>query len=195
MEEINKKMIRKRILAARDALSKENIGEMSGRICERVVLLQAIRDCAVLMAFLSFGSEVETDAIIEWAWQQDKRVCVPRCRPGERRIDPHRIKSYDDLEPGSFGIREPKPEMATLQPIADIDAALVPAVAFDRRGYRVGYGGGYYDRFLPELPTQTIRVGLAFSCQLVEAIPAGAHDVPVDMIVTEKEVITTGSPR
>ena len=99
------------------------------------------------------------------------------------------------MEPGRFGIREPKPQVGTPQAIADIDAILVPAVAFDRRGYRVGYGGGYYDRFLPELRGRAVRVGLAFACQLVDSVPAGAHDVPVDFIVTETEIIATGSPR
>ena len=192
MIETDKKMLRKRILAVRDALPPERIRELSDRICELALQLQAIRDSAVLMAFLSFGSEVSTDAIIQWAWRQGKGIYVPLCRPGERRIDPYRIESFGDVEPGHFGIREPKPHRQTPQAIGDIDAILVPAVAFDRRGYRVGYGGGYYDRFLPELDPRAVRVGLAFSCQLVDAVPAGTHDIPVDFIVTEEAVIVIG---
>jgi len=192
--ETDKKRLRKRILAIRDALPAERIGELSGRICERALQLQAIRDCAVLMAFLSFGSEVSTDAIIQWAWRQGKELYVPLCRPGERRLDPYRIDSFDDVEPGYFGIREPKPQSQAPGVISYIDAIFVPAVAFDRRGYRVGYGGGYYDRFLPELRPQTTRIGLAFSCQIVDWVPAGAHDIPVDIIVTEEAVILTGPP-
>jgi 5-formyltetrahydrofolate cyclo-ligase len=190
--ETDKRTLRKRILAIRDALPPERIKELSDRICKLTLQLRAIRDSAVLMAFLSFGSEVSTDAIIQWAWRQGKGVYVPLCRPGERRLDPCRIETFDDVEPGHFGIREPQPHKQTLRAIGDIDTIIVPAVAFDRRGYRVGYGGGYYDRFLPELDPRATRVGLAFSCQLIDAVPAGAHDVPVDFIVTEEAVIAIG---
>ena len=123
------------------------------------------------MIFLSFGSEVQTDGIIRWGRENGKRIVVPRCCPEGRRLTPCLIEEFAELETGSYGIREPKAELARPVPAGEIDAVLIPAVAFDRRGYRIGYGGGYYDRFLPKVP-RSLRIGVAFSRQIVAEIPA-----------------------
>lgn len=134
--------------------------------------------------FLSFGSEINTDFIIEWLWQQNKQVLVPLCRPETREMAMFPITAFSDLEPGYFGIREPKTNLRP--PVAKemIDLVAVPAVAFDRRGYRIGYGGGYYDRFLAGLNIP--RIGLAFSCQIIPEAPVDTYDLAVRGIVTEQ---------
>ena len=99
-----------------------------------------------------------------------------------------RIDRFDELASGHYGIREPKADFIRPVPRGEIEAVVIPAVAFDRRGYRVGYGGGYYDRFLPEA-RQAARIGVAFARHIVPAVPAAPHDVTVDRIVTEEGII------
>jgi len=184
----SKSEIRKRLIAMRNAISREEIEGKSRVIQARLTELEEIRSALTLMIFLSFGSEVLTDDLILWCWGEGKRVCVPFCRPESRELTACRIDGFEELEMGHYGIREPNEDL--LRPVdgGEIEAILVPAVAFDRRGYRVGYGGGYYDRFLPAAP-QAAKIGVAFAAQIIGEVPVDAHDLPVDRIVTECEVI------
>jgi 5-formyltetrahydrofolate cyclo-ligase len=184
-----KREIRKRILTLRNAMPPESITAKSDEIVRRLMELREIRDSSTLMVFLSFGSEVLTDDLIRWGWSEGKRIVVPLCRPESRELTPCRIDGFDELETGHYGIREPKAGRLRSVPRAEIDAVIVPAVAFDRRGYRVGYGGGYYDRFLPECP-QAANIGAAFACQIVPEVPSDRYDLAVDRIVTEEGIIS-----
>jgi 5-formyltetrahydrofolate cyclo-ligase len=190
MINVKKKSIRKNILARRNALTGEQIETMSKGICETFISLDEVRNCSTMMIFMSFGSEVNTDYIIERAWQWDKRVLVPLCKPETKKLVIFPIKTFNDVEPGYFGIREPKKDILKPASKAEVDLVVVPAVAFDRRGYRVGYGGGYYDRFLTSMNVP--KIGLAFSCQIIPEAPTDRYDIPVDGIITEKEYIKTG---
>ena len=181
--------IRKRVLQARNAMTAEEIAAGSRTIVKRLVELEEILRASTLMVYLAFGSEVLTDGLILWAWDEGKRVVVPLCRPASREMTACRIDGFDELERGHYGIREPKAGAIRPVPPGEIGAVVVPAVAFDRQGYRVGYGGGYYDRFLPGA-RQAARIGVAFACQIVPAVPVGPHDVTVDRIVTEEEIIS-----
>jgi 5-formyltetrahydrofolate cyclo-ligase len=189
----DKKEIRKRILQLRNAMTPEAIATKSDEIVRRLTDLPEIRDASSLMVFLSLGSEVRTDGIIRWGWENGKRIVVPRCRPEERRLTPCLLSEFSELETGHYGIREPKAALVRAVPAGEIDVVLVPAVAFDRRGCRVGYGGGYYDRFLPEI-SKGVGIGVAFCCQIVTEIPADPHDLPVERIVTEEEIICPSFP-
>ncbi len=182
-----KKGIRKNILAIRNTLAGDEIRSMSRRICARFTRLRVVENSSSMMIFLSFGSEVNTDYIIEWGWRHGKKILVPFCKPETRELIVSPIETFDDVAPGYFGIREPKRDF--LKPVskAEIGIVVVPAVAFDRRGYRIGYGGGYYDRFMAGVNAP--KIGLAFSCQMIAGAPVGAYDLPVDGIVTEKEYI------
>ncbi len=192
MRETEKQRIRKEVLQARNSLTQDERDRMSACIYDRFCAIEQVKHCSSLMMFLSFGSEVNTDQIIRWAWQQGKRVLVPRCKPETREMVIYAIASFEEVQPGYFGIREPLQDV--LEPVAkqEIDLVAVPAVAFDRKGYRVGYGGGYYDRFLASMNVPTI--GLIFSCQLVLEVPTDKYDLPVQGIVTEKEFIAIGIP-
>jgi 5-formyltetrahydrofolate cyclo-ligase len=183
-EKADKQEIRKRVLALRDALTPEEIAAKSGSIVRRLTALPDLRESSTLMVFLSFGSEVRTDGLLRWGWEAGKRIVVPLCRPEDRGLTPCLLGSFAELEIGRYGIREPKGEMIRPVPREEIDAILVPAVAFDRRGHRVGYGGGYYDRFLTGVP-RAVRIGAAYSCQIVERVPEDPHDLPIHRIVTE----------
>ena len=187
-EMIVKREIRKKIMALRNAMTPEEIAAKSSEIIRRLKGVRQIRESSTLMVYLSFGSEVLTDDLIRWGWAEGKRIIVPLCRPEGRVLTPSLLAGFDDLESGHYGIREPSAERLRPVPREEIDAVLIPAVAFDRQGKRVGYGGGYYDRFLPEIP-RAARIGAAFACQIVTEIPPDPHDVPADRIVTEDELI------
>lgn len=193
-EMTEKREIRKRIMALRNAMPAEAIAAKSGEIVRRLKELPEIRESSTLMVFLNFRSEVVTDGLIEWGWDTGKRIVVPLCRPENREMTPCRIDSFADLETGHYGIREPRADRLRFVPPEEIDTVLVPAVAFDRRGYRVGYGGGYYDRFLPKAP-QAARIGAVFACQIVPEVPIDLYDAQAQRIVTEEGIIVPADER
>ena len=102
-------------------------------------------------------------------------------------MKPSQLLSFDELEPGYYGILTPKKEFIRYIDPKEIDLIIVPGAAFDRQGYRVGFGGGYYDRFLTDL--NCMKISIAFGLQIVDKVPREGHDLPVDMIITEKETI------
>ncbi len=190
----DKKEIRKTILKTRNEMPLEKRAEKSRIIVERLKELHDIHTAATIMVFLNFGSEVETDAFISWGWEMGKRIIAPLCRPSDREMFPYIINDFNDLESGNYGIREPRAEYADIVPHEEIDVVLIPAVAFDRRGRRVGYGGGYYDRFLSKIP-RAARIGVVFSSQIVPDVKSDPHDIPAQRIVTERETIAAKAAR
>jgi 5-formyltetrahydrofolate cyclo-ligase len=184
----SKSEIRKRLLGLRNSLSSEKITAGSGEIVSRLTRIEEIRKASTLMVYLSFGSEVLTDDLIRWGWEEEKRIVVPFCLPEGREMTACRIDGFDELEKGHYGIRAPMADRLRPVPRGVIDVVVVPAVAFDRLGYRVGYGGGYYDRFLPGCP-QAAKIGAAFACQIIEEVPVGPYDVTMDCVVTEEEIL------
>jgi 5-formyltetrahydrofolate cyclo-ligase len=182
-----KKKIRNNMLEKRNTLTSEQIESMSKQICETFVSSHEFKIAETIMIYLSFGSEVKTNYIIEYAWQCKKRIVVPSTNPTTRKLIISSIDNYNDLEPGYMGIREPKKHLRRDISKEEINIVVVPAVAFDRKGYRLGYGGGYYDRFL--FGMTAYKTGLAFSCQIVNEVPTDWYDLPVDGIITDKEFI------
>lgn len=135
--------------------------------------------------FSSFGSEVSTAPIIEALHERGARVVLPFLEDGGMRMGVHERR--DRLVPTSYGPGEPATRVA-VDP-ASIDLIVVPGLAFDRAGNRLGYGGGHYDRFLRSLPPPTIRVGMAFAEQIVDEVPHGPGDEAVDLVVTPDQII------
>ncbi|MCL2669280.1 MAG: 5-formyltetrahydrofolate cyclo-ligase [Syntrophaceae bacterium] len=185
---IEKKEIRRQVLAIRDALTAREIEDKSRAVVSRLTGLAEVEQSVTLMVFLAFGNEVNLDGLIQWGWSRRKRIVVPYCHPGEGTLAAYRISSFAELDPGFYGIRAPRPGELRPVPPAEVDAVIVPGVAFDRRGCRIGYGGGYYDRFLGEA-AYAARIGAAFACQIVPEIPQKPHDISVDAIATEAETI------
>lgn len=145
------------------------------------------------MVYVGYRSEVRTDALISQLLPAGKAVHVPWCDNDQLRL--FRLESLSELQPGAFGIPEPPAELRHIPQRAgdacDLDVVVVPGIAFDRAGRRLGQGKGYYDRLLRDVRDDCILVGLAFDAQIVERVPVTSHDVPVDLIVTESEVIET----
>lgn len=114
---------------------------------------------------------------------------LPKSDPSTKTITVYEVQAFSELRPGAYGILEPDVDGAREGKIDELDVVFVPGVVFDRDGYRIGYGGGYYDRFLPKLMPQTLCVGVAFSLQVVESVPRDAFDRRLHGLVTETETL------
>jgi 5-formyltetrahydrofolate cyclo-ligase len=182
-----KSELRAAVLARRDALLPEEIAEKSRAAGERLRSLPEFAAARLVMFFLTFGSEVDTLPMVRQALADGKRVAAPRVERTSRRLLPCEVTDPEaDLGPGAYGIREPKAGCVALA-LDEIDLVLVPAAAWGEDGYRVGYGGGYFDRFLSQAKGAW-RVGIGLQVQVVPEVPHGPHDLPVDILVTEAGV-------
>lgn len=188
--------IRKRILAARRALAPEEVTEKSAHIVARLLDLPEYRAARTVMAYLDFRCEVQTGPFVRAALAQGKRVAVPVTEVAARRLVPSLLVRYpEEVAPGTWGIPEPRPECVRPVAVEEIDLVVVPGVAFDPAGNRLGYGGGFYDRFLPRTREDCFWVAPAFELQIVDRIEAGPCDCPVHCIVTEERILRPGRPR
>jgi 5-formyltetrahydrofolate cyclo-ligase len=180
----SKAVLRQRLLAQRMALTPHDITYKSACITTYVHALPAFCASHTVMIYLALTHEVQTSQIITRAYQLQKRVAVPVVRGAELiSVVLHELNT--PLRRSSLGILEPC-EPYTVIPPADLDCVFVPGVAFDAAGGRLGFGKGYYDRFLGQLPTTTYRCGLAFSIQVIPCVPQDAHDVCMHGIITEQ---------
>jgi 5-formyltetrahydrofolate cyclo-ligase len=179
-----KSAVRRRVLELRDALTPQERAEKAEAIAARCMDLPEIMSAGVVMAFWTFGSELPTMPVIEALLAGGHEVALPRIVDGD--LQARTWRPGEPMTPTRFGALEP--EAGRIVPADQVDAVLTPAVAFDRSGYRVGYGGGFYDRFFPT--TDAVRIGTGFSVQVVpERLPAGGFDLPVHVVVTEDQVI------
>lgn len=181
----SKRGLRRAVRAARDALAPEERAERSRRIARRLLGLRELDGARTVMVFASFGSEVDTAPILAGLARRGARLALPRIVDGE--VSAIAYRPGDPLAPAAMGV--PEPAEGTPVPEAEIDVVVTPGVAFDRAGYRLGYGGGFYDRFLRGVRREVPRVGVAFALQVVREVPHGVGDERVDLVVTEDEVI------
>ena len=180
--------LRRRVLAARDALPGAERARLSVAVCARAAALPELDAAATIMLFAAFRSEVDTEPLLLWALERGKAVCFPRVL-GPRRMAAYRIADpAADLVPGAWGIPEPREGLEEVPP-ERMDAVVVPGAAFDAAGRRCGYGGGFYDTYLPRTRPGIPWVALAFEAQLVDELPCEPHDLAVGAVVTEARII------
>ncbi|MBM7866143.1 5-formyltetrahydrofolate cyclo-ligase [Heliobacterium gestii] len=183
-----KQSLRQSALQGRSALTSEEIEGKSRFIVDRLLAMPAYAAASTVMIYVDFRQEVLTGEILSQSLRLGKTVAVPICQPATRHLIAGRIDRYpDDLRRGTWGIMEP----VSMKPVppAAIDLVVIPGVAFDRLGNRLGYGAGYYDRFLPSLRADAQKIALAFDLQIVKEIHPDDHDIPMDQIITESQVI------
>lgn len=143
------------------------------------------------MLYLDFNNEVKTDELIVKLLSLGKTVSSPITIKEEKKLIPSQILDLKDgVKIGAYGIREPKPECSPEVEVKDIDVVIVPAVAYDKDCYRLGYGGGFYDRFIERLREDAITVGIAFDLQIFDSVPKEDHDAQLDYIITESQILT-----
>lgn len=189
-----KKTIRAQAVRRRDTISPEKRSEKDVFIRQKLFQLPEFNTARAVLFYVSFRSEVETCTIIAEALRKEKTVIVPRVNPIDKVLVLYDLRSISELEKGYMGIPEPRLGQDRLVTLNEVDLVVVPGTAFDRTGKRLGYGGGYYDKLLSckhNIPV----IALAYSEQILDMIPAEDHDVKVDIIVTEHEVIRTQNAR
>lgn len=192
-----KQQLRRQALARRDAIPAGVRAAKSDAIAERVAGLPQWQGADAVLGYLSFRSEVETRGLLAAALRVGKRVAVPRVNRERQRLELYWVGGLGApwLAPGTWGIDEPVPRHCPAAALDDLDIILVPGVAFDECGRRLGYGGGFYDRLLSEA-SQELRenaIALAFEEQIWGEVPAGDADFRVPVIVTDQRVILTGA--
>ena len=187
----NRNRLRKERLALRDQLDPGLRAEKSRRISGLISAHPVVGDAAHLFVYINFRSEVETINLVRQLIEAGKTVSVPLTLLEESRLLAVQVTDPDrQLAPGCYGIPEPTAEQvraAVVEP-STIDTVLIPGSVFDRTGGRLGYGGGFYDRFLVESAPQATRAAMAFELQLVERVPMESHDQYMDLLVTEKQI-------
>jgi 5-formyltetrahydrofolate cyclo-ligase len=184
-----KAALRTRVLALRDALPEDARASASRAIAARIQARPDYGAANCVLVTLPFRNEWDTVALVRSALAAGKAVAMPRVDPNARMLDLHAIADLArDVGPGVRNIPEPLSHCPTIAREA-IDFVVVPGVAFDRNGRRLGYGGGYYDRLLPLLRTGAARVAGAFDLQLVDRVPAGPNDIGIDAVITESRAL------
>ncbi|MGX9135262.1 5-formyltetrahydrofolate cyclo-ligase [Rummeliibacillus sp. JY-2-4R] len=184
---MQKKELRKIIMNELKMLSQNTYKEKSALIHKKLLEEPAVKKANMIGITLSSFPEVETWSLIETFWKAKKKVVVPKCEPKTREMSFYEITSFDQLETVYMHLSEPIPHRTVKVVKSQIDCLIVPGLAYDRQGYRLGFGGGYYDRFLSNYKEPTIS--LAFNKQLVEKIPRDDYDIPIEKIITEHEII------
>ncbi len=188
--EKQKSSLRKRILALRRAQSYRDIEKKSGHIRRKLFTFVPFCQAKTILFYLAMKDEVQTEKMIEECLQKGKRVVAPFIDWQRKEILPSEIKDLTkDIEIGVFKIPQPKNSSYSLFSPVNIDMVIVPGVAFDRKGNRLGFGGGFYDRFLGKLSDRTKLVALAFELQLVDNVSSQSHDIAVDYLITERGII------
>jgi|SRR5215831_11733441 len=187
---VEKENLRRYILRLRNRQSISEIEQKSADIVEQVLLLHEYVRARGIACYVSKDSEVNTRTLIRNALDRDKRVLIPVVKPGDIDLFFSEVKELGkELAPGTFGILEPKTEFVRPVDLDAVDLIFVPGIVWDRDGYRLGWGRGYFDRVLTRLPEHVRSAGLAFNMQMITRVPRDQFDVPVDMVVTESRVI------
>ena len=181
-----KKDLRKQMIGSLQQLSEQQYAKQSAIIQQKLVELPLFQEAKTIGITISRFPEVDTLQLIETCWSLGKEVVVPRCQIKDRRMDFYRIENFDTLETVYIDLREPKEDPEQWIHPDQIDLLIVPGVVYGKSGYRIGFGGGYYDRFLVGFKGQTLS--LAFDQQLIEKVPFDAHDIPVPLIITDKKI-------
>lgn len=186
-----KAALRARMRRMRVAISPQERAASAERVMSRLFDVPALQTARTVLSFSSFGSEVPTEWIARRLHDEGRRVLLPFLEGHD--IEAAEAPASDSLVATDYGPMEPT-ERVAVHP-TEVDVVLVPGLAFDRLGYRVGYGGGHYDRYLVRVGTYAVRVGIAFHAQLVPAVPHGVEDEPVDLVVTEAETVDCRAER
>lgn len=194
-----KKRLRKETLAKRKALAEETpllFEEFSSKIIEKLKLTDEYKKARTIMVFVSFEDEVMTHQFIKDALADGKNVYVPHILKLEKLMVPAQIFDFDkDLKPGYYGILSPIEDQVQIKDPAEIDLVVTPGVLFDERGYRIGYGAGFYDRFFSKLDSDVPKIGLGFSLQQTKEVPIDQFDIPIHALITENGITVFRQPK
>lgn len=179
---MTKDEIRSELRAKRRALTAEEQESLSGKITKRLISLPCISQAETIMIYMSAFKEPSTFEIAEHLKKAQKKIVVPISNTKDYTITP--VYLSGTLAAGAYGI--PEPMRRETADIKTIDVALIPGIGFDRTGSRIGFGKGYYDRFLAEF--KGLKIGICYDFQILADIPSSEHDIKMDLIITEKRI-------
>ncbi|WP_347862749.1 5-formyltetrahydrofolate cyclo-ligase [Salimicrobium sp. PL1-032A] len=186
---MNKRDLRKRAMAYMDQLNKDERVQIEESQREGVLRTEQWKEAATIAITMSKHPEWSTYSYLEAAWQEGKRVAVPKVEPSSKKMEFYDVRRYGDLQEGYKGIMEPDSNACFSICKSEIDLIFVPGLLFDEKGYRIGFGGGFYDRYLVDFSGNTISVTSEF--QVKSSIPVEPHDIPVETLITENRTIRT----
>jgi 5-formyltetrahydrofolate cyclo-ligase len=190
---LTKAALRREVLARRDALQNGQIVAQSALVIAHVRQWPALQAARTVLAYANFGSEVATGDLLDWILAQGKALVLPKVRRADRTLELFTVTDpAAQLKPGIWGIPEPDPECCEPVELAAVECVVLPGVAFDRQGHRLGYGGGFYDRLLGGEDGQHLwphLIAVGFECQILPEVPAKAKDVPLAALATERRLI------
>ena len=187
---VEKEQFRRYILRLRDRQSVTDIEQKSLEIIDQVLHLHEYVRARGIACYVSKDSEVDTRPLIRRALDANKRVLVPVVKKGDIDLFFSELKDLGrELAPGSFSIPEPRPEYLRPESLDNVDVLFVPGIVWDKEGYRLGWGRGYFDRVLRTLPEHVRSIGLSFNLQFVNRVPRDQFDLPVNTVVTESRVV------
>ncbi|MCY9375517.1 5-formyltetrahydrofolate cyclo-ligase [Bacillus sp. T17B1] len=183
-----KSQLRKKTIEALSAVSSEDLIQKTARMYKHLFSLPEWQNASTIAVTISRGLEIPTRPVIEQAWEEGKQVCIPKCDPGTKNMQFRTYQTDDQLETVYAGLLEPMIEKTKAMKPSQIELIIVPGVCFDTDGFRIGFGGGYYDRFLSDYKGKT--VSLLLECQLFAHVPRQPHDIPVHKLITEDQIIS-----
>jgi len=187
---LDKKTLRTEMLEKRAQLKANEILSKSEEIKNKLFQLEEFENANFIFSFISFKDEIHTHDIIKDTINMGKKIGVPVTIKNPRKLLVSEVKDFDnELEIGPYDILAPKKEFERIIDPKLVDLVLVPGLAFDEYGFRLGYGGGYYDRFFTEIEKNVPKIGLCFNIQIIDKVPINSYDIPVDYIITEKDII------
>lgn len=179
--------LREKYLAARASMDLDVKADRDGRICKAAVALVSFRYAEYVLMYAPLDNEIDVMPIAEAAWKSGKKVAFPKCDKATHTMKYHIVSSADELEVDSYGIREPRADAEVYDPSWGGSAVcFVPGLLYDKSGYRLGYGKGFYDRYLSDFKGS--RIGIVYSDYIMQNVPRGRFDVSVDILLTEDGV-------
>ncbi|WP_342028667.1 5-formyltetrahydrofolate cyclo-ligase [Oceanobacillus limi] len=186
MRDLNKKKLRQGMISSLKDLSNEEKRGIEKKLLHNLLHSDLWRDSGTIGVTISQGFEWDTQEIVKLGWKANKQIVVPKCFPTDKKLKFYELTDFDQLEVVYYNLLEPNPQKTTEVNLSNIDLLVVPGLLFDRNGYRIGFGGGYYDRLLSDYAGTTIS--MVSKIQLMEELPVEAFDIPVQHFVTESGV-------
>jgi 5-formyltetrahydrofolate cyclo-ligase len=181
-----KRELRKEMIQRRSALSKTEAKQKTQKIHQVLLRQESVKRAQSILVYLNFGDEIDTRPVIDLWLRENRRIYVPVMKPKTRILVPVRIDhGFRELPVNSFGIQEPPLEGAETALLEELDLVIVPGLAFDQAGNRLGYGGGYYDRLLPQLRFDASAIAMGYAFQVIDQVPVGLFDYPIQTLITE----------
>lgn len=184
---MNKNQLRTFIIRKLRAIPSNEKQQIERHIITTLLATEIWKKSNVIGITLSLDIEWDTKSIIKRAWSQGKTVCIPKTYPDEHKIVFYKITSFEQVKKQYYGLEEPVPEKTVALTKDQIDLLIVPGLVFNKGGFRIGFGGGYFDRFLADFPNET--VSLLSQLQLVDKIPVENFDIPVENLIVENEIM------